>query len=239
MRAVTWQGAGHVAVETVPDPTIVEPTDAVVRITSTAICGSDLHLHGPLTRFCMRGDLLGHEAMGVVEEAGRDVAHVGPGDRVVVPSKIPRGRCWMCQRGLRSQCETTQVRSEGRGAALLWYALLHGAVPGGQAELLRVPRADYGLVPVPDGGSPDDRYLSLSGNLPTAWPAVRRCGDVGGATVVVLGLGPVGQFAARVALHLGTTRVVDTDPVPERLAVFRDKDDGCIKVILDPAAVAA
>lgn len=219
MRAVTWQGAGRVSVETVPDPTILEPTDAVVRITSTAICGSDLHLHGPLAPFCTQGDVLGHEAMGVVEEVGRDVRHVGPGDRVVVPFNISCGRCWMCQHGLQSQCETTQVRSEGRGAALFGYTRLYGAVPGGQAELLRVPHADYGLVPVPDDGSPDERYLYLSDILPTAWQAVRLGGDVAGATVVVLGLGPVGQLAARVALHLGAMRVVGVDPVPERLAM--------------------
>ncbi|MCG7309619.1 zinc-dependent alcohol dehydrogenase [Brachybacterium sp. ACRRE] len=214
MRALTWQAPGRVSVETVPDPVIEQDADAIVRITSTAICGSDLHLYDVLGPYMSRGDVIGHEPMGVVVETGKDVTHVGVGDRVVVPFNIACGRCSMCLRGLQSQCETTQVREYGSGAALLGYSKLYGQVPGGQAELLRVPHADSGLMRV---GSelPDERYLFLSDILPTAWQGVRYADVPDGGSVAVLGLGPVGQFAARIARREGA-RVFGVDPVPER-----------------------
>ncbi|WP_152352323.1 zinc-dependent alcohol dehydrogenase [Brachybacterium subflavum] len=214
MRALTWQAPGRVTVETVPDPVIEQDTDAIVRITSSAICGSDLHLYDVLGPYMSRGDVIGHEPMGVVVETGKDVTHVGVGDRVVVPFNIACGRCSMCLRGLQSQCETTQVREYGSGAALLGYSKLYGQVPGGQAELLRVPHADSGLMRVGDE-LPDERYLFLSDILPTAWQGVRYADVPDGGSVAVLGLGPVGQFAARIAQREGA-RVFGIDPVPER-----------------------
>ncbi|WP_129787183.1 zinc-dependent alcohol dehydrogenase [Promicromonospora panici] len=219
MRALTWQGRENVSVETVPDPRIEEPNDAIVRVTSTAICGSDLHLYGVLGAFLDAGDVLGHEAMGVVEEVGPQAGDLRVGDRVVVPFGIACGRCWMCTRGLQSQCETTQVTGEGSGAALFGYTKLYGQVPGGQAEYLRVPQAQYGPVVVPDDGEPDERYLYLSDVLPTAWQAVEYAQVPDGGSVVVLGLGPIGQLAARVATHRGAGLVIGVDLVPERLAM--------------------
>jgi threonine dehydrogenase-like Zn-dependent dehydrogenase len=214
MRALTWQGKRNVQVETVPDPVIVDPTDAIVRITSTAICGSDLHLYELFGPFLDRGDILGHEPMGIVEEIGSEVRNLAVGDRVVVTFNIACGHCFMCRRGLQSQCETTQVREQGSGASLFGYTKLYGQVPGGQAELLRVPLADYNAVKVsPDG--PDDRYLFLSDILPTAWQGVQYANVPDGGTLGVLGLGPVGQFVARVGVHLGY-RVLAVDPVSER-----------------------
>ncbi|ROS73320.1 zinc-dependent alcohol dehydrogenase [Cellulomonas sp. PhB143] len=221
MRALTWQGREDVRVEDVPDPQIVEPTDAVVRITSTAICGSDLHLYGVLGAFIDPGDVLGHEPMGVVEEVGAEVTNLRPGDRVVVPFNISCGTCWMCRRGLQSQCETTQTRAESKGAALFGYTKLYGQVPGGQAEYLRVPQAQYGPVVVPDDGEPDERYLYLSDVVPTAWQAVEYAGVPADGTVLVLGLGPIGQMCARIARHRGAGAVIGVDLVPERLAMAR------------------
>jgi threonine dehydrogenase-like Zn-dependent dehydrogenase len=219
MRALTWQGREHVSVETVPDPRIEEPNDAIVRVTSTAICGSDLHLYAVLGAFLDSGDVLGHEAMGVVEEVGPEAGDLHVGDRVVVPFGIACGQCWMCAHGLQSQCETTQVTAEGSGAALFGYTKLYGQVPGGQAEYLRVPQAQYGPVVVPDDGAPDERYLYLSDVLPTAWQAVEYAQVPDGGSVVVLGLGPIGQMAARVAAHRGAGLVIGVDLVPERLAM--------------------
>jgi threonine dehydrogenase-like Zn-dependent dehydrogenase len=234
MRALTWQGKRDVRVETVPDPRIEAPTDAIVRITSTAICGSDLHLYEVLGPFLTPGDVLGHEPMGIVEEVGPEVTHISPGDRVVVPFNISCGTCWMCSRQLYAQCETTQVRSEGKGAALFGYTSLYGAVPGGQAEYLRVPQAHFGPIRVPEGPS-DQRFLYLSDILPTAWQAVAYADVPTGGTLAVLGLGPVGQFCVRIARHLGVERVIGVDMVPERLALaqrhgvevldMRDVDD--------------
>lgn len=214
MKAVTWQGKRTVSVEEVPDPQIVEHTDAVVRVTSTAICGSDLHLYEVLSPYMTPGDVVGHEPMGIVEEVGAGVTHVVPGDRVVVPFNIACGHCWMCRRGLQSQCETTQVTESGCGAALLGYSKLYGQVPGGQAEYLRVPHADHGLIKI-GHQLPDERYLFLSDILPTAWQAVQYAGVGEGQSVAVVGLGPVGQFAARIARHLGA-RVYGIEPLRER-----------------------
>ena len=219
MKAVTWQGKENVRVEQVPDPRILEPTDAVIKVTSTAICGSDLHLYTLLAPFLAKGDVLGHETMGVVEEVGAEVTQLRPGDRVVIPFNISCGTCWMCSRGLFAQCETTQVREQGSGAALFGYTELYGSVPGGQAEYLRVPQAQFGPIKVPDD-VPDERVLYLSDILPTAWQGVAYAELPDDGTLAVLGLGPVGQLATRIAAHRGY-RVIGVDLVPERLALAR------------------
>jgi len=217
MKALTWQGRRRVSVEDVPDPTIEHPTDAIVEVTSTAICGSDLHLYELFGPFLDAGDILGHETMGRVVAIGSDVRDLAVGDRVVVPFNIACGECFMCRRGLQSQCETTQVTEYGSGAALFGYTKLYGQVPGGQAELLRVPFADYNHIKV-GADLPDDRYLFLSDILPTAWQGVEYAHVPEGGTLVVMGLGPVGQFVARVGAVRGL-RVLAVDPVPERRAL--------------------
>ncbi len=216
MRAVTWQGQHTMSVDTVPDPILKEPTDAVIEITSTGLCGSDLHLYETLAPFMTPGDVVGHEPMGIVREVGAGVTSLREGDRVVVPFQIACGHCFMCERQLQTQCETTQVREQGTGAALFGYSRLYGSVPGAQAEYLRVPHADYGPVVVPDGPS-DDRFLFLSDVLPTAWQAVEYAEVPDGGTVLVLGLGPIGDMATRIARHRGH-RVIGVDLVDERLA---------------------
>ncbi|WP_414938213.1 zinc-dependent alcohol dehydrogenase [Amycolatopsis sp. cmx-11-51] len=221
MKAVTWHGKRDVRVDTVPDPKIEASTDAIVRITSTGICGSDLHLYEVLGAFMTEGDILGHEPMGVVEEVGSEVSGLKAGDRVVVPFNISCGHCYMCTRGLQSQCETTQVTDQGKGAALLGYTKLYGQVPGGQAEYLRVPQAHYGPIKVPDG-PPDERFVYLSDVVPTAWQAVDYANIPRDGTVVVFGLGPIGQMACRVARHRGAGEVIGVDLVPERLARARE-----------------
>ncbi|GAA1029489.1 zinc-dependent alcohol dehydrogenase [Virgisporangium ochraceum] len=218
MKALTFQGTNKVTVDTVPDPTIQEPTDAIVRMTSTAICGSDLHLLDTLGMYIDSGDVLGHEPMGIVEEVGASVTHIRPGDRVVVPFNISCGSCWMCSRGFYAQCETTQVRDQGTGAALFGYTKLYGQVPGAQAEYLRVPQAHFGPIKVPEGPV-DERFLFLSDVLPTSWQAVRYADVEPGCTVAVIGLGPIGQMSARIAKYLGAERVIAVDSVPERLAL--------------------
>lgn len=242
MRALTWQSSGRVSVETVADPTIRQPSDAIISVTSTAICGSDLHLYGVFGPFLHRGDILGHEAMGVVEAVGADVRRVNVGDRVVIPFVICCGECVMCRSGLTTQCETTQNRDHGTGAELYGYTELYGSVPGGQAEYLRVRRADANAIVV-GRDLPDERYLFLSDILPTAWQGVGYAGVPEGGTLAVVGLGPVGQFAVRIGRHLGY-RVLGVDPVVERrllaerhgaevfdsdadtLAALRDATDG-------------
>jgi threonine dehydrogenase-like Zn-dependent dehydrogenase len=216
MKAVTWHGKRDVRVDEVDDPAIQEPTDAIVRITSTGLCGSDLHLYEVLAAFMTEGDILGHEPMGIVEEVGPAVTEVSPGDRVVLPFQICCGACHMCAQGLQTQCETTQVRDQGMGAALFGYTKLYGQVPGGQAEYLRVPHANYMPIKVPEG-PPDDRFVYLSDVLPTAWQSVVYADVPAGGTVAVLGLGPIGDMAARIALHQGADRVIGVDLVAERL----------------------
>jgi threonine dehydrogenase-like Zn-dependent dehydrogenase len=234
MQAVTFHGKRDVRVETVPDPTIQEPTDALVRVTSSGICGSDLHLYEVMGAFMDEGDILGHEPIGVVEAVGAEVKQVRPGDRVVVPFNISCGHCFMCDQQLYSQCETTQVRDQGKGAALFGYTKLYGQVPGAQAELLRVPQAQFGPIKVPEG-PPDDRFLYLSDVLPTAWQAVEYAGVPEARSVAVFGLGPIGQMCCRIALHRGAETVFGVDLVDERLELAkrhgvetvdaRDQDD--------------
>lgn len=219
MKAVTWHGKRDVRVEEVPDPTVQEPTDAVVRVTTTNICGSDLHLYEPLGSFMGAGDVLGHEAMGVVEAVGSQTGDLRVGDRVSIPFQISCGHCWMCDRGLFTQCETTQVREQGTGAALFGFSQLYGEVPGGQAEYLRVPQAQSTHIKLPEGPA-DDRFAYLSDILPTAWQGVEYAAVPDGGTLVVLGLGPVGDFACRIGAHRGY-RVIGVDTVPERLERLR------------------
>ncbi|HEX3317595.1 MAG TPA: zinc-dependent alcohol dehydrogenase [Solirubrobacteraceae bacterium] len=216
MKALTWHGKRDVRVDTHPDPAIQEPTDVIIRVTSSGICGSDLHLYEVLGPFLNDGDILGHEPMGIVEEAGSEVTAVGPGDRVVVPFNVSCGTCWMCGHGLHSQCETTQVREQGTGGRLFGYTNLYGAVPGGQAEFLRVPFGNTLPIKVPEGPS-DDRFVYLSDVLPTAWQAVAYAEVPEGGTLAVLGLGPIGDMATRIAMHQGL-RVIGVDLVDERLA---------------------
>ena len=201
----------------VPDPKIEEPTDAIIKVTSSGICGSDLHLYEALGPFMTPGDVMGHEPMGEVLEVGDEVTHIKPGDRVVIPFNISCGHCYMCDHGLQSQCETTQNTEHGTGASLLGYTKLYGQVPGGQAEYLRVPMAHYGPIPVPEG-PPDDRFVYLSDVLPTAWQAVAYADVPQGGSVAVVGLGPIGDMATRVAMKQGAGTVIGIDRVPERLA---------------------
>ena len=219
MRAVTWQGNEDVQVTTVPDPTIEEPTDAVIRVTSSGLCGSDLHLYKVLGMFIDPGDVLGHEPMGIVEAVGREVKGIGEGDRVVIPFNISCGHCWMCEQDLFAQCETTQNRDTGTGASLFGYTKLYGQVAGAQAEFLRVPQAQFGPIKVPEG-PPDDRFLFLSDVLPTAWQAVEYADVPEAGSVAVFGLGPIGQMAARIAKHNGS-RVIGVDLVADRLELAR------------------
>ncbi|MBA2441468.1 MAG: glutathione-dependent formaldehyde dehydrogenase [Rubrobacter sp.] len=218
MRALAWHGKRDVRVDNVPDPRIEEPTDAIIRITTTAICGSDLHLYEVLGPFIDEGDILGHEPMGVVEEVGPEVTDIAPGDRVVIPFQIACGHCFMCNRQLQTQCETTQVREQGMGAALFGFSKLYGQMPGGQAEYLRVPQAQYTHIKVPQEAqdAPDERFVYLSDVLPTAWQAVEYADIPEGGSVTVIGLGPIGDMASCIATHRGH-RVIALDLVPERL----------------------
>lgn len=218
MRALTWHGKRDVRVDNVPDPTIQKPNDAIVRITTTNICGSDLHLYEVLGPYIDPGDILGHEPMGIVEEVGSEVTHIKPGDRVVLPFNISCGHCFMCDQRLYSQCETTQVHEYGTGAKFFGYTKLYGQVPGGQAEFLRVPEAQFGPIKIPEEGEAmsDERFVYLSDVLPTSWQAVEYAGIPEGGSVVVFGLGPIGQMSSRIAKHKGF-RVIAVDLVPERL----------------------
>jgi threonine dehydrogenase-like Zn-dependent dehydrogenase len=228
VKAVVWHGKEDVRVDNVPDPIIQEPTDAIVRVTSTAICGSDLHLYAKLNPIMREGDIIGHEPIGVVEEVGAEVEHIGAGDRVVIPFNISCGRCYFCDQQLYSQCERTRDRGKlaeaasllgrGKGASLFGYTHVYGAVPGGQAEYLRVPQAHFGPIKVPEE-PPDERFLYLSDVLPTAWQAVAYADVPEGGTLGVWGLGPIGQMCARIALQQGAGRVIGIDNVPERLSL--------------------
>jgi threonine dehydrogenase-like Zn-dependent dehydrogenase len=222
MKAVTWQGFRDVSMEEVADPIIKEPNDAIIKVTSTNICGSDLHLYETMGAFMSPGDVLGHEAMGIVLEVGPDISQIRPGDRVVVPFQISCGHCWMCERFLYTQCETTQVRGEGSGAALFGYSKLYGQVPGGQAEYLRVPEAQFTHILVPEG-PPDDRFIYLSDVLPTAWQAVEYAGVPDGGSLLILGLGPIGDMAARIAQQKWIDTIIAVDLVDARLERARSR----------------
>ena len=215
MKALAFHGKRDVRVDDVPDPVIEEPTDAIIKVTTTAICGSDLHLYEVMGPFIREGQILGHEPMGIVEEVGSAVTNLKKGDRIVIPFQVSCGDCFMCGQGLQTQCETTQVREEGKGAMLFGYTKLYGDKDGGQAEYLRVPHANYTHIKVPDG-VPDERVVYLSDVLPTAWQAVEYASVPDGGTVVVLGLGPIGDMACRIAHHKGY-RTIGVDLVPERL----------------------
>ncbi|GAA1379207.1 zinc-dependent alcohol dehydrogenase [Pseudonocardia kongjuensis] len=216
MRALTWHGHRDVRVDTVPDPVIEQPDDVIVRITSSGLCGSDLHLYEVLSPFLDPGDVLGHEPMGIVAETGSAVTALSVGDRVVVPFNVSCGNCWTCGQGLQSQCETTQNREMGMGASLFGYTKLYGQVPGGQAEYLRVPFGNSLPIAVPEGPA-DDRFVYLSDVLPTAYQAVQYADTPKDGTLVVLGLGPIGDMCTRIARRLGVAQVIGVDLVPERL----------------------
>jgi len=217
MLAVRWMGPRKVSVDEVPDPKIEAPTDAIIKVTATGICGSDLHLYDHGATLAMKpGDIIGHEAMGVVQEVGSEVSHIAPGDTVVVPFNISCGHCFMCSRGLYSQCEETQNLRGRKGASLFGYTHLYGGVAGGQAQYLRVPMAHFGPIPV-DESIPELAAVLLTDVLPTSWQAVKYADVEPGSTVVVYGLGPIGQMSARIALHHGAGRVIGVDIVAERL----------------------
>jgi threonine dehydrogenase-like Zn-dependent dehydrogenase len=227
MKATVWTGKNSVEVADVPDPAILNPRDAIVRITSTAICGSDLHLYGGFVPSMMKGDILGHEFMGEVVEKGADVHNLAIGDRVVVPFPIACGNCWSCRQGLFSVCENSNpnagLQSKLYGhptAGIFGYSHLTGGFAGGQAELARVPFADVGPIKVPDGMT-DEQVLFLSDILPTGWMGAEMCNIHPGDVVAVWGAGPVGQFAIASARLLGAERIVAIDRFDYRLDLAR------------------
>jgi threonine dehydrogenase-like Zn-dependent dehydrogenase len=222
MKALCWRGARDVRVETVPDPRILNPHDAIVRVTASAICGSDLHLYNGLIPGMRAGDILGHEFMGEVVEVGREVRALRPGQRVVVPFAIACGACVYCRETLWSLCDNTNPNAAAvealygfSGAGLFGYSHLYGGYAGGQAELVRVPFADVGPLVVPEG-LPDEQVLFLSDIFPTGYMAAENCAIRAGDTIAVWGCGPVGQFAIRSAYLLGAERVIAIDPVADR-----------------------
>ncbi len=223
MKAAVWHGPGDLRVDTVPDPEILDDGDAIIRVTSSAICGSDLHLYHGYIPGMVAGDILGHEPMGEVVEVGRGVDRVAVGDRVVVPFSISCGRCQACREGLWTLCHNSNPNNpmvEGLfgypAAGLFGYSHLYGGYAGGQAEYLRVPFADVGCLVVPED-VPDDKVLFLSDILPTGWFAAEQCGIAPGDSVAVWGAGPVGQFAVRSAFLQGAEKVFAIDRIPERL----------------------
>jgi threonine dehydrogenase-like Zn-dependent dehydrogenase len=225
MKALTWHGHSDVRVENVPDPKIIDPTDAIVRITSTAICGSDLHIYDHYQTTMEKGDILGHEPMGEVVEVGSAVKKLRKGDRVVIPFTISCGDCWFCKREEYSLCDRSNPNAEmarkvmGQSpAGLFGFSHMMGGFPGGQAELLRVPFADVGPLKIPDG-VPDEKVLFLSDIFPTGYMAAENAEIENGDTVAVWGAGPVGQFAIASAWMMGAGRVISVDRVTERLAM--------------------
>jgi len=223
MKALTWHGQGDVRVDTHPDPEIQEPTDIVISVTSTAICGSDLHLFDGFVPMMKEGDIIGHEPMGIVEEVGSGITTLKKGDRVVVPFTIACGHCWFCEQTMFSLCDTTNPKPENARdamghspAGVFGYSHLLGGIPGGQAEYLRVPNADVGPIVVPDGMT-DEQVLFLSDIFPTGYMAAENAEIAPGDTVAVWGCGPVGQFAIQSAWMLGAGRVIAIDREPERL----------------------
>ena len=228
MKAACWHGRRNVQVEDVPDPKILNPRDAIIRITRTAICGSDLHLYNGFIPTMKKGDVLGHEFMGEVVEVGGNVRRLEVGDRVVVPFPISCGRCWYCRSGLFSCCDNSNPNAElpealygSSPAGIFGYSHMYGGYSGGQAEYVRVPFGDVGPIKVPDGIA-DEQVLFLSDILPTGWQAALR-GDIrNGDVVAVWGCGPVGYFTIQSAFAQGAERVIAIDRIPERLALARD-----------------
>ena len=228
MKALCWHGKGDVRCDTVPDPKIEHPRDAIVRVTATAICGSDLHIYGGLIPTMQDGDVVGHEAMGEVVELGGAVKNLKVGDRIVVPFTIACGECFFCKRGFFSGCERTNPNAKqaeqlwGHSpAGLFGYSHMLGGFAGGQAEYVRVPYADIGPIKVPNGLA-DEQVLFLSDIFPTGYMAAEFCDIKPGDTIAVWGCGPVGQMAIRSAFLLGAGRVIAIDTVPERLALARE-----------------
>lgn len=229
MKANCWYGKKDMRVEEVPDPEILNPRDAIVRITSTAICGSDLHLYNGFIPTLEKGDILGHEFMGEVLEVGPGVKNLQKGDRVVVPFPISCGNCFFCQQQMFSLCENSNPNAEmaekmfGHSpAGIFGYSHLTGGYAGGQAEYARVPYADVDHIKIPDGLT-DEQVLFLSDIFPTGYMAAENCNIQGGDTVAVWGCGPVGQFAIKSAYLLGAERVIAIDRVPERLRMAHEK----------------
>lgn len=227
MKAVCWHGKNDVRVDTVPDPEILDPGDIIVRITATAICGSDLHLFDGLMPTMEAGDIIGHEPMGIVVEVGAAVKKFQKGDRVVVPFVIACGQCFFCRKHLYSACDTTnpgadlaKVAMGQAPAGLFGYSGMMGRYPGGQAEYLRVPHADVGPIKI-ESDLPDEKVLFLSDIFPTGYMAAENAGIEPGDTVAVWGCGPVGQFAIQCAWMFGAERVIAIDHVPERMEMAR------------------
>lgn len=227
MKAVCWYGTERVRVEEVPEPTLLNPRDAIVKTTLTAICGSDLHLYGGYNPTMQAGDILGHEFMGEVVEVGKEVKTIRPGDRVVIPFAIACGQCFYCKRQLWSLCDNTNPNAwmaeqlyEDSTAGLFGYSHLFGGYAGGQAQYVRVPFADVGAQKIPAGVS-DERALFLSDIFPTGYMAAENCDIHPDDTIAVWGCGPVGQFAIRSAFMLGAARVIAIDRIPERLAMAK------------------
>jgi len=229
MKAVCWEGTNKVEVKNVPDPKILNPRDAIIKITSTAICGSDLHLYDGYVPTMKKGDILGHEFMGEVVELGSAVKNVQKGDRVVVPFTISCGNCFFCNRDLWSLCDNSNpnawIAEKLMGhspSGLFGYSHMLGGYAGGQAEYARVPFADVGLFKIPEGLS-DDQVLFLTDIFPTGYMAAENCDIKPGDTVAIWGCGPVGQFAIRSAYMLGADRVIAIDRVPERLQMAKEQ----------------
>ena len=236
MKAVCWEGKGKVAVDRVPDPRIINPRDAIIKITSTAICGSDLHLYDGFIPTMKAGDILGHEFMGEVVETGSEVRRLKKGDRVVIPFAIACGQCFFCNRQLWSLCDNSNPNAGMAatlygysGSGLFGYSHLYGGYAGGQAEAARVPFADVGALVIPDG-LPDEKVLFLSDIFPTGYMAAENCNIQPGDTVAVWGCGPVGLFAQKSAYLLGAERVIAIDRIPERLRLAREK---CKSEVID------
>lgn len=239
MKALCWHGKHKLVVEDVPDPKIEQPRDAIIRVTSTAICGSDLHLYNGLNPAMQQGDVLGHEPMGEVVEVGSEVTNLKAGDRVVVPFTLACGTCTFCQRQLYSCCDTSNRNAEMAEkaygyspAGLLGFSHMFGGYAGGQAQYLRVPFADVGPIKVPSH-LPDEQVLFLSDIFPTGYMAAENCSIEPGDIVAVWGAGPVGQFAIRSAFMLGAGRVIVIDNIPERLAMAAQAGAETINFQLD------
>src|SRR5882762_7899996 len=229
MKAVTWAGKKKIEIQTVDDPKILNPKDCIVKITTTAICGSDLHLYDGYIPTMEKGDILGHEFMGEVVEVGRSVKNLKKGDRVVVPFTIACGNCFFCKRDLWSACDnsnpntaTAETLYGFSGSGLFGYSHMMGGYAGGQAEYVRVPFADVGPLPVPEDVS-DEQVLFLSDIFPTGYMAAENCSIQPGDTVAVWGCGPVGQFAIKSAYLLGGERVIGIDSVAGRLRMAKEK----------------